>query len=266
MVAASLPDTAARLHDNFIEAGLEFATSEEAPAPDSPPGGSVVIAELNRGFVLPWARLALVAESDLTGRRSGAARRRIQAKRRQISGPLDLAEGDLVVHEVHGIARYMGMVDRDLLGVHREYLVIEYAKGDRLYVPSDQIDLISKYIGGEAPKINRLGSSDWGKTKSRVRRKAREIAQELVVLYAKRQAAKGHSLRTRHAMAARARGFVPLRGDPGPAEGHRRGQGRHGDRDADGPVWCAVTSATARRRLRCALRSRLSRQENRSLF
>ena len=193
VVAASLPDTAARLHENFKQAGLEFATSEEAPAADSKPGGSVVVAELNRGFVLPWARLALVAESDLTGRRSGAARRRIQAKRRQISGPLELAEGDLVVHEVHGIARYISMVDRDLLGVHREYLVLEYAKGDRLYVPSDQIDLISKYIGGEAPKINRLGSSDWGKTKSRVRRKAREIAQELVVLYAKRQAAKGHA-------------------------------------------------------------------------
>ena len=193
VVAASLPDTAARLHENFKQAGLEFTATDKAPAADSQPGGSVVVAELNRGFVLPWARLALVAESDLTGRRSGAARRRIQAKRGQISGPLELAEGDLVVHEVHGIGRYVGMVDRDLLGVHREYLVLEYSKGDRLYVPSDQVDLISKYIGGEAPKINRLGSSDWGKTKSRVRRKAREIAQELVVLYAKRQAAKGHA-------------------------------------------------------------------------
>ena len=193
VVAASLPDTAARLNENFKQAGLEFGATDIAPAADSKPGGSVVVAELNRGFVLPWARLALVAESDLTGRRSGAARRRIQAKRRQISGPLDLAEGDLAVHEVHGIGRYVGMVDRDLLGVHREYLILEYSKGDRLYVPSDQVDLISKYIGGEAPKINRLGSSDWGKTKSRVRRKAREIAQELVILYAKRQAAKGHA-------------------------------------------------------------------------
>ncbi|MGH2777813.1 MAG: transcription-repair coupling factor [Actinomycetota bacterium] len=193
VVAASLPDTAARLHSNFAAAGLEFARSDKAPSKDADPGGSVVVAELNRGFVLPWAKLALVAESDLTGRRSGAARRRIQAKRRQISGPLELADGDLVVHEVHGIGRYAGMVDRDLLGVHREYLILEYSKGDRLYVPSDQVDLISKYIGGEAPKINRLGSSDWGKTKSRVRRKAREIAQELVVLYAKRQAAKGHA-------------------------------------------------------------------------
>ncbi|MGH2735414.1 MAG: CarD family transcriptional regulator, partial [Actinomycetota bacterium] len=188
VVAASLPDTAERMRANFAQSGLDFELATVAPDAQTPPGGKIVLAELNRGFVLPWARLALVAESDLTGRRSGAARRRQQARRRQISGPLELAEGDLVVHEVHGIGRYVGMVDRDLLGVHREYLVLEYSKGDKLYVPSDQIDLVSKYIGGEAPKINRLGSSDWGKTKARVRRRAREIAQELVVLYAKRQA------------------------------------------------------------------------------
>ena len=191
VVAASLPDTAERLASNLRGSGLDFIVVETAPTPASDAVGTVVVAELQRGFVLPWAQLALVAESDITGRRSGAARRRIQARRRAISGPLDLADGDLVVHELHGIGRYVGMVDRDLLGVHREYLVIEYAREDRLYVPSDQIDLVSKYVGGEAPKINRLGSNEWGKTKSRVRRKAREIAAELVILYAKRMASKG---------------------------------------------------------------------------
>ena len=191
VVAASLPETAERLASNLRESGLDFSVSETAPTAASEAIGTVVVAELQRGFVLPWAQLALVAESDITGRRSGAARRRIQARRRAISGPLDLVDGDLVVHELHGIGRYVGMVDRDLLGVHREYLVIEYARGDRLYVPSDQIDLVSKYVGGEAPKINRLGSNEWGKTKSRVRRKAREIAAELVILYAKRMASKG---------------------------------------------------------------------------
>jgi transcription-repair coupling factor (superfamily II helicase) len=83
------------------------------------------------------------------------------------------------------------LVDREMLGVHREYLIVEYARGDRLYVPSDQVDLISKYIGGESPKINRLGSGDWSRTKARVRRRAREIARELVALYAKRLRAKG---------------------------------------------------------------------------
>jgi transcription-repair coupling factor (superfamily II helicase) len=153
-----------------------------------------VVAELGRGFLLgPPTRLALVAESDITGRRSSAARRRVRASRRAATGPLDLAEGDLVVHEVHGIGRYGGMVERELLGVHREYLILEYSKGDKLYVPSDQVDLVSKYIGGEAPKLNRLGSSEWQKTKARVRRKAREIAAELVELYSKRARSAGYA-------------------------------------------------------------------------
>jgi transcription-repair coupling factor (superfamily II helicase) len=191
VIAASLPETAQRLQSSFRSAGVEASMAERAPSTDAPPGASVVVADLAKGFVLPWARLALVAESDITGRRSGAARQRAQARRRETSGPLDLAEGDLVVHEVHGIGRYAGMVDRELLGVHREYLIVEYAKGDRLYVPSDQVDLISKYVGGEMPKMNRLGSGDWAKTKARVRRKARAIAHELVKLYAARMRAKG---------------------------------------------------------------------------
>jgi transcription-repair coupling factor (superfamily II helicase) len=193
VIAASLPETAARLQRNLASMGHSYAVEERAPGADAQPGGTIVVAELARGFVLPVARLALVAESDLTGRRSGAARRRIQSRRAQSSGPLDLVEGDLVVHEVHGIGRYAGMVDRELLGVHREYLIIEYAKADRLYVPSDQVDLVSKYIGGEAPRINRLGSGEWAKTKSRVRRRAREIAQELVKLYAERGRSRGHA-------------------------------------------------------------------------
>ena len=191
VVAASLPETARTLHKNLRELGLQLSLSDDgASAGES---GAVVVAELERGFVLPWARLALVAESDLTGRRSGAQRRRTAARRREISGPLDLADGDYVVHEVHGIGRYMGMVERDLLGVHREYLIIEYAKGDRLYVPSDQVDLVSKYIGGDAPKLSRLGSSEWSKTKARVRRRVREVARSLVRLYSERLRVRGHA-------------------------------------------------------------------------
>jgi transcription-repair coupling factor (superfamily II helicase) len=193
VVAASLEETADRLSANFRAAGLSFERAGEAPGLDAPAGGTVVVAELGRGFVLPWAQLALVAESDVTGRRSGAARRRMQARRRDNVGPLDLSDGDLVVHEIHGIGRYRGMVERDLLGVHREYLLIEYARGDRLYVPSDQIDLMSRYVGGEAPRLNRLGTGEWAKTKSRVKRKARQIAHELVNLYAMRMREQGHA-------------------------------------------------------------------------
>ncbi|HWC15265.1 MAG TPA: transcription-repair coupling factor [Actinomycetota bacterium] len=190
IIAASLPDTADRLRQNLATLGLRFTIEDEVPA-DPGSDGVIVVAELHRGFALPSARLALVAESDITGRRSGAQHRRVQSRRRQAAGPLDLAEGDLVVHDLHGIGRFQGMVERKLLGVHREYLVIEYAKGDKLYVPSDQVDLVSRYIGGEAPKLNRLGSPEWAKTKRRVRRRVREVAQELVKLYAARLHAKG---------------------------------------------------------------------------
>ncbi|MDQ4064548.1 MAG: DEAD/DEAH box helicase, partial [Actinomycetota bacterium] len=191
VVAASLPETAERLRTNLAQLGHRFVVSERAPGRDHSMDPVIVVAELSRGFVLPAAKLALVAESDITGRRSGAARRRVAARRRRAEGPLDLVPGDLVVHELHGIGRFTGMVERNLLGVHREYLVIEYAKGDKLYVPNDQVDLVSKYIGGEAPRISRLGSSEWAKAKSRVRRKTREIAKQLVKLYQERARAKG---------------------------------------------------------------------------
>ena len=193
VVAASLPETAERLEQNLRTLGLPFPIEQSAPGEGAAPGGSIVVSELTRGFVLPEAELALVAESDVTGRRSGAHRRRVASRRSQTTGPLDLAEGDLVVHDLHGIGRFQGMVDRKLLGIHREYLVIEYSKGDKLYVPSDQVDMVSKYIGGEAPRLNRLGSAEWSKTKSRVRRRVREIAKDLVKLYSERLRVKGFS-------------------------------------------------------------------------
>jgi transcription-repair coupling factor (superfamily II helicase) len=193
VVAASLPETAQSVERNLRNLGIPFPIEDRAPNADAGAGGSIVVAELARGFVLPWARLALVAESDLTGRRSGAQRRRAAARRRETTGPLDLTEGDLVVHEVHGIGRYSGMVERELLGVHREYLIVEYLKGDRLYVPSDQVDLVSKYVGGDAPKMSRLGSSEWSRTKARVRRRVREVARHLVRLYSERLRARGHA-------------------------------------------------------------------------
>jgi transcription-repair coupling factor (superfamily II helicase) len=191
VIAASLPETAERLQQNLATLGHRFTIEDRAPGGAAAPSAVIVVADLTRGFVLPSAELALVAESDITGRRSGAAHRRVQARRRQAAGPLDLGDGDLVVHDLHGIGRFQGMVERKLLGIHREYLVIEYSRGDKLYVPSDQVDLVSKYVGGEAPKLNRLGSPEWSKTKRRVRRRVREVAKELVKLYSERSRARG---------------------------------------------------------------------------
>src|SRR6185295_6255446 len=119
---------------------------------------------------------------DLTGRTR--AHRRPRPRKRAAAGMFeDLKPGGYVVHHQHGVGRYAGMVKRTIGGVERDYLLLEYKGGDKLYVPSDQIDAVRQYVGGESPTLHRLGGSDFAKAKSRVRSAVREIAQELVVLY-----------------------------------------------------------------------------------
>jgi transcription-repair coupling factor (superfamily II helicase) len=145
----------------------------------------VSVAPLERGAVLRNVKLAVLAESDLTGRRR--AHRRARPRRRDAEGFFDdLKVGDYVVHHQHGVARYGGMVKRAIGGVDRDYLLLEYKGDDRLYVPSDQIDAVRHYTGGDSPTLNRLGGDGWQRTKAKVRAAVAEIAQELVVLYQKR--------------------------------------------------------------------------------
>ncbi|HEX6424177.1 MAG TPA: transcription-repair coupling factor [Acidimicrobiales bacterium] len=145
----------------------------------------VVVAPLERGAVLHSVELALLAEPDLTGRRR--AHRRARPRRRDAEGFFDdLKKGDFVVHHQHGVARYGGMVKRAIGGVERDYLLLEYKGDDRLYVPSDQIDAVRHYTGGDNPSLSRLGGDGWQRTKAKVRAAVAEIAQELVVLYQKR--------------------------------------------------------------------------------
>jgi transcription-repair coupling factor (superfamily II helicase) len=154
----------------------------------------VVVAPLERGTVLraDGVKLAVLAESDLTGRRR--AHRRARARRRDAEAFFDdLKVGDFVVHHQHGVARYGGMVKRAIGGVDRDYLLLEYKGDDKLYVPSDQIDAVRHYTGGESPTLNRLGGDGWQRTKAKVRAAVAEIAQELVVLYQKRLQETGHA-------------------------------------------------------------------------
>ncbi len=164
----------------------------------------VLKGPLHDGVVIPGANLVIVTETDLTGSRATAVDgKRLAAKRRNTVDPLALTAGDLVVHDQHGIGRFVEMVERTVGGARREYLVLEYASGkrgsgtekstDKLYVPMDSLDQLSRYVGGQAPALSRLGGSDWANTKTKARRAVREIAGELVSLYAKRQASAGHA-------------------------------------------------------------------------
>src|SRR5205807_8675251 len=139
--------------------------------------------------------------NDVTGGRGASTRdmRKMPSRRRNTIDPLELRAGDFVVHEQHGIGRYVELVQRTVNGAEREYLVIEYAAtkrgqpGDRLFVPTDQLDQLSRYVGGEAPTLHKLGGSDWAKSKARARKAVREIAAQLIQLYAARQNSKGHA-------------------------------------------------------------------------
>ncbi|NYJ73696.1 transcription-repair coupling factor [Allobranchiibius huperziae] len=158
---------------------------------------------LGRGFALPSSDLVVVTEADLTGSRgtSGSTKdmRRMPARRRNVVDPLQLRPGDYVVHEQHGVGRFVEMMQRSVGGATREYLVLEYAAskrgqpGDRLFVPTDQLDQVTRYVGGEMPTLNKMGGSDWQTTKSRAKRHVRQIAGELIRLYSARMATEGHA-------------------------------------------------------------------------
>ncbi|PKQ24016.1 MAG: transcription-repair coupling factor [Actinobacteria bacterium HGW-Actinobacteria-5] len=169
----------------------------EAPAPGL---ATVVRAELRHGFSLPTIGLDVFTAGDLSGQREAdKASRKMPARRKNQIDPLELAAGDPVVHETHGVGRYVEMVRRTVAGATREYLVLDYAPsrrgqpGDRLYVPMDQLHLVTRYVGGESPTLDKLGGGDWARRKSRARKAVREIAAELIKLYAARQASKGYA-------------------------------------------------------------------------
>jgi transcription-repair coupling factor (superfamily II helicase) len=156
------------------------------------PGVHIVVVPLDRGALLPDSRLALVSEPDITGRRR--PHRVARPRARAVEGFFDdLATGAYVVHHVHGVARYGGLVRRAIGGSERDYLLLEYRGGDKLYVPSDQIDSITPYAGGDHPSLNRLGGGEWQRQKSRVRAAVREVAKELVALYRRRATEPGHA-------------------------------------------------------------------------
>ncbi|HEX3491563.1 MAG TPA: DEAD/DEAH box helicase, partial [Streptosporangiaceae bacterium] len=159
---------------------------------------SVATGLLETGFVWPAVRLAVLAEADVAGQRAGSRQtRRMPSRRRGGIDPLQLTPGDYIVHEQHGVGRYVEMTSRTVQGATRDYLVIEYAPSkrghppDRLYLPTDQLDEVTKYSGGEAPALHRLGGADWAKAKGKARKAVRDIAAGLIRLYQARMASPG---------------------------------------------------------------------------
>ena len=180
---------AERLSGVLADEGLRAPVADAA---GESPGVQVVVAPLHLGAALPEARVAVLSESDVTGRRT--AHRRARPRARPTDGFFDdLGPGGYVVHRQHGVARYAGMTTRTVAGTTRDYLVLEFRGNDRLYLPVEQIEAVTPYSGGESPSLSKMGGADWQRTRSRARAAAGEVAQELVALYRRRLEVEGHA-------------------------------------------------------------------------
>jgi len=162
---------------------------------------TVTIGGLSAGFEYPTARLAVL--SDMQFVRRPEKKRKLRTgndikEKKKIGSYADLSVGDLVVHEIHGIGKFCGVQKMPVDGAEKDYIKIQYAGSDTLYVPATQLDLVSKYVGGgdnpDRPmKLSKMGGTDWKKTKTRAKNSAKAMAKELIALYARRQSQPGHA-------------------------------------------------------------------------
>ncbi len=184
-----------RMRQSFAEEGVKTVFDDLGEK--APQAGECRIypLTLSGGFQYPAMKLAVIVGSDVYGAKGGKAKRK-KEKGSKIASFTDLAVGDYVVHETHGIGIYQGTTRLTSEGASRDYLLVQYLDSDKLYIPVDHLDRIQKYIGGgesAAPKLSRLGGKDWDKQKSKVRESLKELAFDLVKLYAERQRNKGHA-------------------------------------------------------------------------
>lgn len=201
VVAAPAVGQAQRTVEWLAEHDVPAAlVDDDTPAPEAGSGVvAVLVADVDHGLVARQA--VLLTHDDLVAQRAAERpdRSSMPVRRRKQVDPLELKPGDHVVHEQHGVGRYVELVNRTIQGAAREYLVIEYAPskrgqpGDRLFVPMDQLDQVSRYVGGESPSLDKLGGADWTARKNKARKAVRQIAGELIKLYAARQSTKGHA-------------------------------------------------------------------------
>ncbi|MEV8264105.1 transcription-repair coupling factor [Microbacterium sp. NPDC077057] len=198
-----------RARDVLSDRGIAARVVESiADAPD-PGVATLTVGGVEAGFQVPEAKLAVLTDNEFYGRTIGGDQRvvkKLASRRKNVVDPLQLKQGDFVVHATHGIGRFVEMTQREVstggrnaAKSIRDYLVLEYAPskrgypGDKLYVPTDQLDLLSKYVGGEAPTLSKMGGSDWAQAKGKARKAVRDIAVELVKLYSARMSAKGYA-------------------------------------------------------------------------
>ena len=187
--------TLKRFSELLTNADLPFQIGESAPKNKVI---SLQSSSIAHGFISEKFKIILITEKDISGQRSvDKDLARMPSRRRKAIDPLSLIAGDYVVHEQHGVGRYVELINRTIGGVSREYLVLEYAASkrgqpaDKLFVPTDTLEQVTKYVGGEAPSLHRIGGADWQSTKRKARKAVKQIAAELIKLYAARMSSPG---------------------------------------------------------------------------
>ena len=189
---------AAALQGFFADRGIAARRTEHVSAPVAAGECAVAVGALSGGFEYPASKLVVLTDAQLMqpGFRRGKRKKKLPADRKKLESYADLSVGDLVVHEYHGIGRFAGIVQMKVDGVDKDYVKICYAGSDVLYVPATQLDLVSKYIGAgeDRPvKLSRMGGTDWTRAKTRAKAAAKEMAGELIALYAERSRRPGHA-------------------------------------------------------------------------
>jgi transcription-repair coupling factor (superfamily II helicase) len=189
----STRERAATMRQNLTQEGIG-AVVTEAVTVLAPGAVMITVGSLTSGFELPHAHLAIIAEQDIFGRQKKKLRQKAP-KDQQIRYFRDINVGDYVVHVNHGIGKYCGVETLEVAGNHKDYLMIRYAGEDKIFVPTDQVGLLQKYIGaeGEAPRLHRMGGTEWAKAKSRAKAAVADLAKDLIALYAARQVERGYS-------------------------------------------------------------------------
>jgi len=154
----------------------------------------ILLGNLSTGFEITGQKLAVITESEMFTSKKKSRKMKTISDAQKIKSYQDLKVGDYVVHINHGIGKYMGIQTKEILGIHKDYLQIKYKGKDELFVPVEQIDLVQKYIGQEEkePKVYSLGGSEWQRVRSKVQSAVQDIAQDLIKLYAEREAKPGH--------------------------------------------------------------------------
>ncbi|NPU85024.1 MAG: transcription-repair coupling factor [Syntrophaceae bacterium] len=194
LLLASGPEERERMASFLQAARLPFRIpGERLPEEMDRPraGGDLLLAEgrISAGFSWKARRLVVLTDEDLFGKKIPRRPRRLPREGFFLKSFGDLAEGDLVVHKEFGIGRYQGLRRLAFSGIENDFLLVEYAEGDKLYLPVDRLDQLQRYIGpdGESPRIDRLGGTSWESTKERVQKSIRDMAEELVAVYAARE-------------------------------------------------------------------------------